>query len=115
MGAPLRQKLELFLIVLFTLFAFASYSEYTASTAWLQWATLVIFLGFTYTFDKSFTDESSFVFDPDAVSSYKLVCSVVSHGYPKTMLAHRVAFLFSLFSIDPQDNWRRKTEAGKMQ
>lgn len=77
MGAPFRQKLELFLIALFTLFAFASYSKYTASTAWLQWTTLVIFLGFTYTFDKSFTDESSFVFDPDAVSSvHMLVCSV---------------------------------------
>jgi len=25
-----------------------------------------------------------------------------------------VAFSF-LFAIDPQDNWRRKTEAGKMQ
>lgn len=71
MGAPLRQKLELFLIVLFTLFAFASYSEYTASTAWIQWATLVIFLGFTYTFDASFTNESSFIFDPDAVSFFR--------------------------------------------
>ena len=68
MAAPFRQKLELFLIALFILFAFASYSKYTASTAWLQWTTLVIFLVFTYTFDKSFTDESSFVFDPDAVS-----------------------------------------------
>ena len=73
MGAPLRQKLELFLIVLFTLFAFASYSEYTASTAWIQWATLVIFLGFTYTFDASFTNESSFIFDPDAVSFFSVV------------------------------------------
>ena len=79
MGAPFRQKLELFLIALFILFAFASYSKYTASTAWLQWTTLVIFLVFTYTFDKSFTDESSFVFDPDAVS-YRamLVCSVAT-------------------------------------
>ena len=101
MGAPLRQKLELFLIVLFTLFAFASYSEYTASTAWLQWATLVIFLGFTYTFDKSFTDESSFVFDPDAVSLYIMRHAALRHGFPRAMLAHRRCFLFSIFSIDP--------------
>eukprot|EP00562_Extubocellulus_spinifer_P022477 CAMPEP_0178626552 /NCGR_PEP_ID=MMETSP0698-20121128/8458_1 /TAXON_ID=265572 /ORGANISM="Extubocellulus spinifer, Strain CCMP396" /LENGTH=78 /DNA_ID=CAMNT_0020265761 /DNA_START=42 /DNA_END=278 /DNA_ORIENTATION=+ len=66
MGKPFRQKLELFLILFFTFLAFASYHEGTGSTAWLQWATLVIFLGFTYTFDASFTDESSFIFDPDA-------------------------------------------------
>ena len=89
MGAPFRQKLELFLIALFILFAFASYSKYTASTAWLQWTTLVIFLVFTYTFDKSFTDESSFVFDPDAVSFVPCWYAALRHGYPRAMLAHQ--------------------------
>ena len=98
MGAPFRQKLELFLIALFILFAFASYSKYTASTAWLQWTTLVIFLVFTYTFDKSFTDESSFVFDPDAVS-YRamLVCSVEAWIPPGDACSPTLISLLSLF------------------
>lgn len=67
--ANLRQKIELALILLFTLIGFASYHPETGSTAWLQWLTLVILLFFTYTFDASFTDQSSFIFDPDAVSA----------------------------------------------
>ena len=62
----LRQKIEIALLLFFTLVAFASYHEGTGSTAWMQWATLVIFLGFTYVFDVVFTNESSFIFDPDA-------------------------------------------------
>ena len=67
--ANLRQKIELALILFFTLIGFASYHPETGSTAWLQWLTLVILLFFTYTFDASFTDQSSFIFDPDAVSA----------------------------------------------
>eukprot|EP00568_Trieres_chinensis_P003622 CAMPEP_0183309000 /NCGR_PEP_ID=MMETSP0160_2-20130417/23425_1 /TAXON_ID=2839 ORGANISM="Odontella Sinensis, Strain Grunow 1884" /NCGR_SAMPLE_ID=MMETSP0160_2 /ASSEMBLY_ACC=CAM_ASM_000250 /LENGTH=76 /DNA_ID=CAMNT_0025472933 /DNA_START=56 /DNA_END=286 /DNA_ORIENTATION=- len=61
-----RQKLNLFLIVLFSFIAFASYHGGDGSTAWLQWLTVVVFLLSTYVFDWAFTDESSFLFDPDA-------------------------------------------------
>eukprot|EP00542_Grammatophora_oceanica_P010193 CAMPEP_0194026508 /NCGR_PEP_ID=MMETSP0009_2-20130614/795_1 /TAXON_ID=210454 /ORGANISM="Grammatophora oceanica, Strain CCMP 410" /LENGTH=76 /DNA_ID=CAMNT_0038665211 /DNA_START=71 /DNA_END=301 /DNA_ORIENTATION=+ len=61
-----RQKLQLLLILLFTFVAFAAYHEGTGSTAWLMWTTVVVLLAFTYVFDMAFTDESSFVFDPDA-------------------------------------------------
>ena len=32
----------------------------------MQWATVVIVLFFTFVFDLAFTDDSNFLFDPDA-------------------------------------------------
>jgi len=61
-----RQKLEALLIVLFSFIAFAAYHEGTGSTAWIQWATVVTILFYSFVFDLSFTGDSSFVFDPDA-------------------------------------------------
>eukprot|EP00566_Odontella_aurita_P035937 CAMPEP_0113532148 /NCGR_PEP_ID=MMETSP0015_2-20120614/3893_1 /TAXON_ID=2838 /ORGANISM="Odontella" /LENGTH=77 /DNA_ID=CAMNT_0000431067 /DNA_START=69 /DNA_END=302 /DNA_ORIENTATION=+ /assembly_acc=CAM_ASM_000160 len=61
-----RQTTELGLIIFFSFITFASYHAGTGSTAWLQWLTLVILITFGYIFDKSFTDDSMFVFDPDA-------------------------------------------------
>lgn len=62
----LRQKIEVFLIILFTFIAFAAYHEGTGSTAWLQYATVVTLVFYTFIFDMSFSGDSSFVFDPDA-------------------------------------------------
>eukprot|EP00549_Striatella_unipunctata_P010091 CAMPEP_0118711880 /NCGR_PEP_ID=MMETSP0800-20121206/24403_1 /TAXON_ID=210618 ORGANISM="Striatella unipunctata, Strain CCMP2910" /NCGR_SAMPLE_ID=MMETSP0800 /ASSEMBLY_ACC=CAM_ASM_000638 /LENGTH=75 /DNA_ID=CAMNT_0006616663 /DNA_START=46 /DNA_END=273 /DNA_ORIENTATION=+ len=62
----LRQQIQILLIIFFTFVAFASYSEGTGSTMWLQWTTLVTFIFFGLVFDMAFTDESSFIFDPDA-------------------------------------------------
>jgi hypothetical protein len=62
----LRQKINISLILFFTLIAFASYHEGTGSTAWMQWTTLVIVLFFSYVFDVAFTNQSDFIFDPDA-------------------------------------------------
>ena len=134
--ANLRQKIELALILLFTLIGFASYHPETGSTAWLQWLTLVILLFFTYTFDASFTDQSSFIFDPDAVSaalSLSLSLSLSPAGAAARPapceMCHRVAPppCLTIFcanaclpplSLSPalaaQDNWRRKTEAGQL-
>eukprot|EP00543_Licmophora_paradoxa_P000959 CAMPEP_0202443076 /NCGR_PEP_ID=MMETSP1360-20130828/2433_1 /ASSEMBLY_ACC=CAM_ASM_000848 /TAXON_ID=515479 /ORGANISM="Licmophora paradoxa, Strain CCMP2313" /LENGTH=79 /DNA_ID=CAMNT_0049058661 /DNA_START=142 /DNA_END=381 /DNA_ORIENTATION=- len=61
-----RQNLELILLIVLIFVAFASYHEGTGSTGWLQWTTVVSMLFFLYVFDLSFTDESNFVFDPDA-------------------------------------------------
>lgn len=61
-----RQKIEAGLIVLLAFLAAASYHEGTASVVWYQYATVIIFLVFGLFFDVSFTDESSFIFDPDA-------------------------------------------------
>ena len=61
-----RQKINLALIFFMTFVAFASYHEGTGSTAWLQYATVVIMLVFGYFFDVAFTNESDFIFDPDA-------------------------------------------------
>lgn len=61
-----RQRLEVILIIFFTFVAFASYHDGTGNTGWLQWATLDVMLFFTLVFDVSFTDDSSFLFDPDA-------------------------------------------------
>jgi hypothetical protein len=61
-----RQKIEAFLIVLFSFIAFAAYHEGTGSTAWIQWLTVVVLLFYTFVFDMSFSGDSTFVFDPDA-------------------------------------------------
>jgi len=61
-----RQSTELALIIFFSFVSFASWHEGTGSTAWLQWLSLVVLLAFSYIFDVSFTDDSMFVFDPDA-------------------------------------------------
>lgn len=45
-------------------FQFASYHQ--GDTTWLQWTTVISFLTFTLVFDCAFTNESSFLFDPDA-------------------------------------------------
>jgi hypothetical protein len=61
-----RQTVQVLLLILFSFLAFASYHEGTGSTVWLQLTTLVVFLVMTLVFDLSFTDSSSFLFDPDA-------------------------------------------------
>lgn len=61
-----RRKVELALLVILALLAFASYHDNTGSTAWLQFTTLWIIVSFVYVFDVSFTNESDFIFDPDA-------------------------------------------------
>jgi len=61
-----RQKLQVFLLLLFSFFTFASYHSGTGGTGWLQWLTVVSLLAFTFVFDMAFTNESQFLFDPDA-------------------------------------------------
>jgi hypothetical protein len=61
-----RQKLTVIIMLFLTLLAFASYHEGTGGTAWLQWLAVLTILSFVFIFDVSFTDESSFIFDPDA-------------------------------------------------
>jgi hypothetical protein len=62
----LRQKIQVVLMLILTLLAFATYHEGTGSTAWLQWLAVLSIMAFVYIFDVSFTDEHSFIFDPDA-------------------------------------------------
>jgi hypothetical protein len=59
-----RHKLELLLLILFVTIAFASSSS--PSTVWVQWTTLCVLIFFAFLFDVAFTDDSSFIFDPDA-------------------------------------------------
>ena len=61
-----RQKIQVVLLLLFTFFAFAAYHAGTGGTGWLQWLTVVSFLVFTLVFDMAFTNQSQFIFDPDA-------------------------------------------------
>jgi len=62
----IRQKVQLILLIFITFVAFASYHAGTGSTAWMQYATVAVMLAFGFVFDLAFTDDSSFVFDPDA-------------------------------------------------
>ena len=59
-----RHQFEIFLLVFFSIITYASYNDNT--TTWLQWLTLTILIFFSFIFDVSFSDSSSFLFDPDA-------------------------------------------------
>lgn len=61
-----RQKIELLLILIFTFISFASYHEGSKSTSWIQYTSITTMLVFGFFFDVAFTNESSFIFDPDA-------------------------------------------------
>lgn len=56
-------RLRLFLLS-FSFGQFATYSQ--GSTVWLQWLTVASILSFMMVFDFNFTNESNFMFDPDA-------------------------------------------------
>jgi hypothetical protein len=62
----IRQKVQICLLLALILFTFASYHEGTGNTTWLMWLTAVVFAVFTLVFDCVFTNESGFIFDPDA-------------------------------------------------
>jgi len=62
----LRQRLQVLLLLFLTLLAFASYHEYTGGVAWLQYLALITILSFMFVFDVAFTNDSQFIFDPDA-------------------------------------------------
>ena len=82
-----RHGLTVFLMLLFTLCAFACLSpcgnqrsrpmarrptkdaiQRRSSVLWIQWTTVVIFLGIMLLVDLMFLDDSAFVFDPDPVN-----------------------------------------------
>jgi len=80
----LRQRIEVALLLFLVLLTFASYHE--GSTLWLQWLTVAVFVVFTMFFDCAFTNDSSFIFDPDAenwrrktVRALVFVCFVVEN------------------------------------
>jgi hypothetical protein len=62
----LRQKLQVWILLFFILLTFASYHSGTGSTAWLQYLTVVAISAFVIFFDFAFTNDSMFIFDPDA-------------------------------------------------
>ena len=62
----LRQKLQFLILLVLILLTFASYHSGTGSTAWLQYLTVVAISAFVIFFDLAFTNDSMFIFDPDA-------------------------------------------------
>ena len=62
----LRQRIQIVIILLLILFTFASYHKGTGSTVWLQWLTVLWMAAFMFVFDLAFTNDSQFIFDPDA-------------------------------------------------
>ena len=62
----LRQRLQVLLLLFLSLLAFASYHEVTGGVAWLQYLALITILSFMFIFDVAFTNDSQFIFDPDA-------------------------------------------------
>jgi hypothetical protein len=60
----IRQKINILLILFLILVTFASYHE--GSTLWLQWLTVLTIFVYLLFFDLAFTNDSQFIFDPDA-------------------------------------------------
>jgi hypothetical protein len=61
-----RQKLQVTILLFLALLAFASYHPGTGGVAWLQYLALICILIFLFIFDMAFTNDSQFIFDPDA-------------------------------------------------
>lgn len=78
-----RQKLQLVLLILLILLAFAAYHEGTGGVAWLQWLTMIAIVAFLFVFDISFTNDSQFIFDPDADNWRRKVVRIIGRmGIP---------------------------------
>ncbi len=77
-----RQRLQIIILLILILFAFASYHPGTGGVGWLQWLTVIWIMSFLLIFDLSFTNDSNFIFDPDADNwRRKVVCSYISGGF----------------------------------
>jgi hypothetical protein len=74
----LRQRLEVIAIIALTFLAFASYHEGTGGVAWVQYLSLISIFFFIFIFDWAFTNESNFMFDPDADNWRRKVVSLRS-------------------------------------
>ena len=61
-----RQKLQVLILLALIFLAFASFHAGTGGTAWLQWLSVVVIMAFVFVFDLAFTNDSQFIFDPDA-------------------------------------------------
>jgi hypothetical protein len=73
-----RQRLQVVILLMLTLLAFASYHPGTGGVAWLQWLTLISIFVFLLIFDLAFTNDSQFIFDPDADNwRRKVVCALL--------------------------------------
>ena len=53
-------------MIFLTFLTFAAYHEGTGSVVWLQWLSVLAIMAFLLIFDLGFTNEHSFIFDPDA-------------------------------------------------
>ena len=77
----LRQKIEIITLIALSFLAFASYHEGTGSVMWIQFLSLLVIFSFVFIFDWAFTNESNFLFDPDADNWRR---KVVSSGHDGT-------------------------------
>ena len=62
----LRQKIQIMVLLLLTLATFASYHPGTGGVLWLQYLAVLSIMAFVFIFDLAFTNDHSFIFDPDA-------------------------------------------------
>jgi len=60
-----RQSIQVLALLFFTMLSFATYFG-NGGTAWIQLLTVVVFLIATLSFDLIFSNDSNFLFDPDA-------------------------------------------------
>jgi hypothetical protein len=62
----LRQRIQVWTLLILILFCFASYHQGSGGVGWLQWLTAISIFVFLLVFDLAFTNDSQFIFDPDA-------------------------------------------------
>ena len=89
----LRQRLEVIILISLSFLAFASYHEGTGGVAWLQWLAMLSIMAFVLIFDMSFTNESNFLFDPDADNWRRKVVSdsdQIQNSYLLIVVSHKI-------------------------
>ena len=73
----LRQRIQVWTLLILILFCFASYHKGSGGVGWLQWLTAISIFVFLLVFDLAFTNDSQFIFDPDADNWRRKVVSIV--------------------------------------
>jgi hypothetical protein len=75
----LRQKIEVIMLIALAFLSFATYHEGTGGVMWLQFLSVLTIFAFVFIFDWAFTNESNFMFDPDADNWRRKVVRIFHH------------------------------------
>ena len=85
----LRQKIEVIMLIALAFLSFATYHEGTGGVMWLQFLSVLTIFAFVFIFDWAFTNESNFMFDPDADNWRRKVVRIFLHTFCKHIFCEK--------------------------